>query len=474
MDSYFQFSCSPGCMDGSSQWILGLCIAMNCPGSLLTRLLADKVGLKLTGVAAAIFLNASLFASAWAVQVSVVGTTVLLGAVMGVVQGVTSVVVFEYVHGWAADQSSLFVATSVGASTFLSLVQNQVVTFIVNPENLKPDATLGSRKFFSQKELLERVPTALITYAAMTLGLQFIGYVLLAQRPNALLPPLSFFNKSQENQNETVEISAKNDEMPPQRPLQKSRTQPNEHGHKNYGTKDVSTSTKNQRSSIENSFHSTLDITGVKTAYPTESEEQQKSMTPTETLKTPTFYAVFMFGIVTMYALLLKANFYKQFGLLYIPDDRFLTLVGTLIPVVAAASRMVLGAALSRCLVTIKVVLIFSLSVNSVLCSVWYFVPQINAVFYMFFILGLALVQSQFYVVAPVASLRIFGPGHFSTNYGLLMFSFVPVGILSPVVIPWLIVSLGWFWLFASASGLCLVTLLAVVCTDFNPSKAGL
>ncbi|RUS91641.1 hypothetical protein EGW08_000614, partial [Elysia chlorotica] len=402
MDSYFQFACSPQCMDGDSQWILGLCVAMNCPGTLVTSYVANKVGLKMTGVMSAILVNVSLFAAAWSMKVSVFGTTILMGVMVGLVQGITSVVVYQYVYGWAADRSSLFIATSVGASTLLSLVQNQVITFIVNPYNLKPDAIRGSRAFFSQPELLERVPAAVFSYAAITAGLQLVGYLLLARRSSALLPPLSFSNEPQEKEGEPDEV-------------------------------------------------------------------KQISLTPSQALKTPTFYAAFLFGIVTQYSLLLKANFYKQFALLFIPDDRFLTLVGTFIPVVAASSRMSVGAALSARLITIKTACILSLSVNSVLCAFWYIVPQVDAVLYMFLVLSLALVQSMFFVIAPVVTLQNFGPEHFSTIYGLLMFSFAVVGLISPAVIPRLIHFLGWFGLFASASLMCLVTLLVVVCTDFKP-----
>ncbi|RUS83456.1 hypothetical protein EGW08_008772, partial [Elysia chlorotica] len=322
MDSYFQFGCYQDCLDGDSQWILCLCLAMMCPGTLLTKHLEDKVGLKLTGVVATIFTNAGLFGTVWTVQRSVAGTTVLMGVVMGLGQGVASVVAFQYVEGWAPDHASLLIATTTGASTLLSMVQNQIITAIVNPANLKPDARRDAGKITT------------------------------------------------------------------------------------------------------------------------------RSLMPAETLKSASFYALFMFGTATLFSLILKANYYKQFALLYIPDDRFLTLVGTLIPVLAAASRLVLGACLNRRRVSIQAVCVGSLAVNSVLCAWWYSAARLDAHLYALLILLLALVQSVYYIIFPVAALHMFGPAHFSTNYGLLLLSFIPVGLLSPVVIPPLLHSLGWFWLF--------------------------
>ena len=473
MDSYFSFACYPECMDGDSQWILCLCMAMLCPGTLITKHLADKVGLKLSGVVAAILLNAGLFASAWTLRLSVAGTTMLLGVLMGLMQGVGSVVAFQYVEGWAPDKASLYMASTTGASTLLSMLQNQIITIIVNPDNLKPDAMRGSRTFFSQKEILDRVPMALIVYAAMICGLQFVGYILLAPEAKPYTP-IDSLNISKKEQCESDGKNSTAEDDSTKNRLEISEIQTKGRIHREYGSNSIHISKTDQKPDGQVPSLSTLDIKDKTFDSSTSTEDKRRSLTPFETLQTPTFYALFMFGISTLYALILKANYYKQFALLYIPDDRYLTLVGTLIPVVAAISRLFLGAGLNRHLISIKDVCILSLAVNSVLCAFWYNVAQVDALLYMFLILFLSLVQSVYYIIFPVASLDIFGPAHFSTNYGLLLLSFLPVGFLSPVVIPRLLQFLGWFWLFASASILCLLTLIVVVVTDFNSPQAPL
>ncbi|GFR68136.1 oxalate:formate antiporter [Elysia marginata] len=465
LDSYFRFSCTQDCMDGDSQWILGLCIAMMCPGTLITKYVADKVGLKCFGLVSTIVVNACTFAAAWVINLSVAGTAMLLGVVMGLAQGVGSVVAFQYVSGWAPDKSSLFMATTSGVPTLISMFQNQIVTVIVNPNNLKTDAMQGSRTYFSQKEVLDRVPIAIIAFGAMTLGFQLIGYLLLA--PHAEPPTDSKLTKTTGKEIEKVTGDDKSFE----RELQNLESQGNGYDREGYGSNAATNSTLTLESNHKSFAQST---TRNHQENPTSSSQElveKISLKPTEAAKTPVFYAVFMFGAATMYALLLKSNYYKQFGLLYIQNDQYLTLVGTLIPAVASLSRFSVGAALNKRFINIKDSLVISLTVNGVLCAFWYLVPQADSVLYMFFILLLSIVQSWNYVVLPVASLDIFGPSYFSTNYGLLQFSFFIVGILSPVVIPPLMNDLGWFWLFASATILCLLTLVLVVIADFNPSK---
>ncbi|RUS81575.1 hypothetical protein EGW08_010676, partial [Elysia chlorotica] len=332
MESYFRFGCSSGCMDGDSEWLLSLFLALGCPGILLTKLLVDRIGLKWTGILGAAVLNAALLGSAWTVPVSVAWTTVLLGVLLGLAQGLTLTVLFQVVSAWAPDRAALYMSTTTGAATALSILENQLVTAIVNPENLKPDAFIG-----------------------------------------------------------------------------------------------------------------------------TETDHQQVSLAPSEVLRAPVFYAILMYGIGTLYSLVLKANYYKQFALLYIHDDRYLTLVGTLIPIFASVSRIAFGAFLNKRIVSIKGAIIFSLSVNCVLCSFWYFIPQINAILYLVFVLCLAVSQSLYYVITPAACVYVFGPAHFPTNYGLVLSSLAIVGLLSPVVIPRLMYGLGWQWLFASSASFCAV-----------------
>ncbi|KAK3792819.1 hypothetical protein RRG08_038549 [Elysia crispata] len=472
MDSYFRFSCAPGCMDGESQWILGIVNIMICPGILITKYLSDKMGLYWTGAASAVVLNASLFGCALVVRYSVAWTTVLLGAVMGLVQGITSVVVFQNVGAWAPDKATIFIASTTVAPTVLSMVQNQIITAVVNPDNLKPDAMQGPRTFFSQPSLLSRVPTAIIIYAATILASQIIGYILLTPPPKPSYLTETLNVKVSPDRREPCSDDARPSDTSPLKSLQNSKTQANEQSSENHGSYCTLNSSTSHGLIESNGFNSTVDINMEKMTNPPPTES--KSLTPSQALKTPCFYAVFMFVTATVYALILQANCYKEFALLYIHNDKYLTLVGTLIPFVASSSRLCIGTVLNKRLITIKDAIVISLSINSAFCAIWYLVPQVSAVLYMFLILCLAMVQSQYYVVIPVACLEIFGPAHFSINYGLMLSGLILAGILGAVIISPLIHAFGWFWLFESASILCLVTLLLVVFTDFNVQQSAL
>ncbi|GFN84045.1 hypothetical protein PoB_001055100 [Plakobranchus ocellatus] len=192
------------------------------------------------------------------------------------------------------------------------------------------------------------------------------------------------------------------------------------------------------------------------------------SWKPSEAIKTPVFYCLFMFGISIAYGLQLKANYYKQFSLLYIHNDNYLTLVGTLIPVMSTSSRILYGTCLDKGLFNIKNAIVIVLAINSVMFAFWFIAPQIDDIFYMILVLLLAVTQDTSFVILPAAGFRIFGPDHFSNNYGLLYTSLLTIDISSAIVVPPLLHALGWFWLFTSVSILSLVTIVMVVATNFN------
>ncbi|GFO30776.1 oxalate:formate antiporter-like isoform x1 [Plakobranchus ocellatus] len=458
MDSYFHFSCSPKCTDSDTQWIVSLYLTFMCPGIFLKRLLEKRLGLKWAGIVAMVTCALALFGSAWVLQQSVAWTAVLYGVLLGHSVGVTLSVSFQIVTNWAPDKAAILVATSSGAATGLSIIENQLITAYVNPRNLKPTSYIGPRTFFSQAEILNRVPMAVIIYAAITLFLQVVGYSLIKNPPSVSSEPSGKSDRSK------VKILEDTLENAP------GTNNQNQYGSNN-GSNDILDSHGSSQPGSNGSGpadHAIMNIAEKEVVTDIQARDVPKSWKPSEAIKTPVFYSLFMFGISIAYGLTLKANYYKQFALLYIHNDNYLTLVGTLIPVMSTSSRILFGTCLDKGLVDIKDAVLVALAINSVMSAFWYIAPQIDAIFYMILVLFLALTQGTFFVVLPTAAFRIFGPDYFSNNYGLLYTSLSIVGIFTALFVTPVLHTLGWFWLFTSVSILSLVTIIMVVATNFN------
>ncbi|GFN82638.1 oxalate:formate antiporter-like isoform x1 [Plakobranchus ocellatus] len=457
-DSYFRFACYPKCWDWDPQWLLSLYVAGMFPGYFMVKPLEKIFGLRWTGIIAMVMFNAAVFGSAWSQQVSIILTAVMYGALLGTGAGISSSVTIQMVSGWAPEKAAVLVALTSGTATLLSVVQNQIITAFVNPNNLKPDANIGPKTYFSQREILDRVPSVLLIHGAITMGLQLIGYLLISNPPKP----------SHEATADTAVLEKHSaDELEEWAANSSSHTK-NDQSMKDYGSNSLS---KTGIDALDLSNHSRDDRIGdfnIETVEEKEETNNIYSYTPKEVLRSPVFYAVCFFGIAIEYGLLLKANFYKKFALLYIHNDKYLTLVGTLVPIISTGSRVLFGTLMDKSLLSLKDVAIIGLSLNCVLCAFWYISARVNAILYMFLVLGLAAAQSLMYVVLPTAALRLFGPVHLSTNYGLLASCTFICSILSPVITSPFLHAFGWPWVFITGSVCSLLVLCYVTLTNFN------
>ncbi|GFN97494.1 oxalate:formate antiporter-like isoform x1 [Plakobranchus ocellatus] len=464
-DSYFRFSCYHKCSDCDPQWLLSLYVAGMFPGFFMVKPLVKAFGLKWTGIIAMAIISIALLGSAWSMQVSIAWTAAMYGVLLGPGAGISSNVIIQTVSGWAPERAAVLLATTSGAGTLLAVVQNQIITAFVNPENLQPDAKIGPRTYFSQPEILDRVPRVLIIYGAMTLGLQMIGCLLITDPSN----------HSSDSSGETTahaKVSTEVEELVAHGQGNSFNLTENNQANKGYGSHCESS--KNMEI-MDVSSHLSANPCGNSKAETIEEKvgtnlrsQKTYSYTPKEVLRSPVFYAVAFFGITMEYGILLVANFYKKFALLYIHNDKYLTLVGTLVPIISTCSRFMFGIFMDKPLLTLKDVIIIGLSINCVLCAFWYLSARVSGILYMFLILGLSGAQGLMYVVLPTSALRLFGPTHLSTNYGLVASCTLISSILSPIINSPLLHALGWRWVFTAGSVFNLLVLCYVTVTEFK------
>ena len=473
MDSYFRLSCHGACADSDPQWILSIYLGSGCPGALSTKFLTDRLGQKWTGVMAAVIINASLLGSAWTVQVSVAWTVVVMGVTLGWGVGINLSIAYQNVSGWSPNRASIFMATITSFPSALSMIQNQLITSFVNPHNSVADVIVGPKTYFSQPQILERVPKVIIMYACVNLALQVIGYFLMTSSPQT---SQSSSSPSNHDTNENECGKSCNDHTDLEWTVESTHNRGRKtvgHEVKHYGSRrdnadlpDMSEAAKSPEQSMCSSGKFDPEISSV--ISKSEDEIQFLSLKPLEVLKTPVFYVLLLFGTAQTFALMVKGNYYKQFGLLYIADDQFLTLVGTILPIATSVARLGYGLLISKHIISIKDCAAISLAINTLLCAFWFFIPRINKILYMLFVMCLALAQSSYYVILPSGCLRCFGPKYFSTNFGLLSASVLIVGILGPLFISSLLHVLGWAGLFTATAILGSAALVCALFTEFK------
>ncbi|GFN90539.1 oxalate:formate antiporter-like [Plakobranchus ocellatus] len=494
MESYFMCYCYPACVDGDSQWILTLFVASGCPGLFFASPVIKRLGIKWAGILATIVCAIGFFVTAWTIRVSVIATAVFMGLITGMGAGTTVCAGFVFVNAYAGKHIGVLLATTTSAPTILAIVQNQIITAYVNPNNLKADTQKGPKVYFSQPEILERVPEVILIIGAMSLGLQIIGYFLVSSppppspetqdKPYSITEndPQEFISQDSDNQNRgQAHCDGNNIRSASENVLNnRSGLLINSNETQNYKanvccqeelaqTLSMQSQDKNSKADAikPSSDASTKHVTKINASH----RNGTRSLKAAETLRTHSFKVFWLYGVAMVYGLILKNNYYKQFGLIYINNDRYLTLVGSLIPVVASSARVIFGSLTDKGILSIKDCMCLSLSVNSVLCAFWFFIPQISTIGYMFLVLGLASIHSLVYTIAAAGTLQMFGEEHFSSNFTMMYSSSTAAAILSALIVSELLKNVGWFWLFATCSIVSLCILGLTVFTDFPTTK---
>ncbi|GFN84743.1 oxalate:formate antiporter [Plakobranchus ocellatus] len=481
MDSYFRYYCYPGCVDGDSEWILTLFISSCCPGLFVSGLVTKRLGLKLSLTLGIVLNNGAFMASAWMLQVSVIGTAVLMGFLSGISMGISMSVGFTYVNLWAGENNGFFIATATSAPTALSILENQIITKFVNHYNLKTDARVGNKAYFSQVQILEKVPQIIIILAGIHLGFGIAGLVLVSSPQPSSFDERSSAGCSSSSKNEDkfedASSTAKNADLLSSNPKDLSTTSSlincdeGRYYHSNCDFKNVFENLDSVDcnahgiSSVTTRRENCIDEGITKNSH---ADRTPYSYKPSETIRTKSFYALWLYTGALGYGLILKNSYYKRFALLYINDDRFLTLIGSLIPVVASFARIILGSCMDKGILTLQDCMVLTVSLNSVLCSFWFFIPQLNSIGYLIFVLALASVHSTTYTMAAYGAFQLFGPDNFPQHLAMAYSGAAAAAILAAIFIPPLLQAAGWFWLFFTCGGFSMIVLIFTVTSAIN------
>ncbi|GFS26046.1 oxalate:formate antiporter [Elysia marginata] len=513
MGSYFRYSCYPGCYDGDSQWIFNINMAFFGIGLFSFDSIRRLIGLRWTCILSVIVHNATYFLSAaWSLHKSILLTCLLMGALMGLTAGLAMNTGFMYINTWGSRNSPVYLVTATVVAPLLSIVENQIITQVVNAENLKPNAHEGPRVFFSQPEVLSRVPTAILVLAAMTFVLQTVGCLLVSTpepvKTTVLVKPKEKKTASPTPQPKTpiqsgasaINLKAKKAAVSFKKLIQCQREEEkyilcndrdcadnklryiesNEEAEDicinnelNYKTIPEDTHIKtfqDNRQSDETSKQSptkdiTLDILQEESPDTGVVEAGQIQYSPSQAIKTTKFWSLWLYGFSIGLGMLLMDSYYKQFGLKYIYNDQHLTILGSTIPAVVSSCRILFSVLVQRQLLFVRCSLILSLTLNCITSAFWFFAARLNEEVYMLLVLVMAFSYSFLYFVIANGALQEFGKDNFANNYSMIYSGLPITSFLSAFFLTSLLNAVGWFWLFMTSSFVSFVALLFTICS---------
>lgn len=447
--------------DIDASWLLTIYLMCKLVGTFSGDLIVRLMGLRMaTGCGIFSFIISFIMANL-VVRHSIWAVALTFATVGGMGSSITFMCSLVYLADWFPRTTALVISMAFGSTAVGGTIINQIITSYINPTNLNPDESLGGIPFFSQLELLDRVPNVFLVLCGFTAAVQMVGFCLLKKPPEKN----DFDNGEESHLLHNSSNSLENRYAIGRRHSDQSVENIGENSQTSKGC-----ALQNGSNELHLSHTLNVDAHGngsrhrsTKNQPSNENLMLETSMTPLQMLKSPTFYLLQSSIIAQSLGYILVLNYFKIFGQLWINDDKFLAFVASTMSFFIIFSMLICGPVIEK--FGIKNTLIGHLAVASVFLSIWYFIARFSRWWYLIWVIVLGSIHYNSRVMFPLLALQYFGKDFYAVNYGLIQVTASVVFLVGPPLFAWLLATFGWFGLFLCISLVSFLAMMIIMCT---------
>ena len=332
-----------------------------------------------------------------------------------------------------------------------ALVFDQVQSYYINPRNLKPN----DDGFFTEKELLDRVPFLFLVLGGTYAVMQLLGSLFIVNPP----PHYSENNKPE------------GDREQHKAPKKREKKCDFENGTVTPATREdypEASSSDEKETDPLISTHSSISHSGdcKNKNINTQSEMVEPTVQvsgahPLKVMKTFNFYHLWIMFLLAGFSVNFISSLYKVFGLSFISNDQFLAVVGSTSSILNCTGRIVWGLIADR--FGFKFSLVLQSGVMTMFLCTFYATSALGESAFFVWVCVIFFCVGGIFSVFPTAMALSFGPKYMSINYGLLFTSQVSSGIIAAVLFTTLQRLLDWDGTIFMVSGISFAGFLATL-----------
>lgn len=391
--------------------------------TLLGGLLERRLGPRIVTFMGGLLMSAGSFASYFALGVNYWILIATFGVCFGIGGGLSFICPLACAIKWYPKWKG--VATGVISCGFASggVVVPFVQTFFINPHNQKPDLVLDpskpEEKYFTQREILDRVPYVFLIIGGICALFQLVALIFLSD------PPSSESNKS---------LSG-------------------------YGA------TSNDRDSKSAINTDPVDVKEINA----DSKNNHK-ITFTQVLKRPIFYTLFFIFFVAATTRAFIRALYKAFGLEEVADDDlFMTIVLVTGSVASLIARVLWGFLADT--TSFKFAFVLQAAFMTCLMATLYSTSAMYKVMYLLWMMGINFCIGGYFSIFPVAIAQIFGRDNVGLVYGMVFIGQVLGSVLAAFVSHILVDVIHWYGVFFILTGFNVANYLLILIIPIDKYK---
>ncbi|RUS83021.1 hypothetical protein EGW08_009209 [Elysia chlorotica] len=338
---------------------------------------------------------------------------------------------------------------------------------VINPMNKKPDLKVENKVYFSDKDLLNRVPIFFLLMGFMTIATNCVGAAFMYIGSRNVLPKDKIKTSVDNGEQIPSQLSSHDaagqiftpDEMQEEVPLIVSAAQ----SYDNYGHKSEICA-----SSLSLNGSSNTEETP-KNGHPQDIVHRDtrlnSELSSRDVLKTARFWLVWIAFVTSNHTFFIYLTLYKEYGEQKISDDSMLVTtgiissIGTIIvcPLVGMASDRI-GIRCTNVIFNGGSCLFMALMVIALHTCPWV---------YMVLVVVESMGVSPHTMLFSLLAANEFGKTNVASNMGLIRSGNIPLVLLEPIIVDVLIRTIGWDWVFLTGSLASAVATVAIVALDY-------
>ncbi|KAA3682034.1 uncharacterized protein DEA37_0010138, partial [Paragonimus westermani] len=164
----------------SSVWLTSVAISVEAIGMPLGGMMAKRTGVKLVVLLSCVIHSGSIALTYFTINWGFIAVVATYGFLQGFGFGFGYSVILAAAAMWFPARRGLVVGLIVGGFGAGALIFTPIQTAFINPHNAKVD---NVTKTFTDPEVLNRVPKALLVLASIVASIQLVAILMIRERP---------------------------------------------------------------------------------------------------------------------------------------------------------------------------------------------------------------------------------------------------------------------------------------------------
>ncbi len=445
---------------------------------ILGGILERRFGPRLITLIGGILMSSGVALSYFSIQYSFWLMLFTYGIMFGFGIGLAYVGPLACAMRWLPKWKGIASGIVVSGFGLSALIFNTVQTGYINPENVspdRPDPFDDNIKYFSQPEVLERVPHVFLILACCYICMQLIGCIFivnpypsgnadsdLTHNSNNVDKTNNFdiskqATKLADTNNKLLVVSTSLKGSINRTPIQIPSVVKSDDNSDTNNSDNDSLLSHYHNLSLSNSISTELEssISKINANY-------IYNFTPFQMLRKVNFYFLWVMFFLSGTSITFISSLYKSFGLEEVSDnDHLLSIVGGVSAIFNLLGRIVWGGIAD--LTTYKFALVLQSALMTCLLFTLYSTTATGEAAFFVWICGIFFCIGGYFSLFPAAIAKCFGQDNIGVNYGILFTSQILGGLLAALISQILVDHIYWYGMLFFIGGLsCLEFVLTI------------